>query len=808
MTAARVHRPPIAVRLAFILALALLGATAGTAGALSLSDKPSRCGVGCWGDGRNQLAVSYIADFEIGPAIVRPGDRITGRVTRTRPDLVKGWTWPSPFRCAPDTEICSAKAGGPTGGWARVSMSWANPIGAARTDATYAVLGKRDGSFVQGRVRDLDGDPVPGVTVLIRGANSAKSPTTDADGVYFAKVQPGTHVVRPRLADKRFAPARRRVRVRRDDTATANFVLAERERAEFVAFASTDRRYVLSNDTFTVSVEITNVGKKAGDLRGVQYATRGSARVDGAVAAFVDAPARLEPGGKRTVSFTVTATPTTVRATVAGTDLDLQATHNPLAGVLGRAVGTTETDAGPRQVTSEPAYTWVDVGQRGALRAAVAGSGTTLRQWLRTSSDVWALVRTEDGRQAISQSAQAAFLRASQTVQELTPAQIAELYLPVVGPRRAKGNLAAARKLKRDFVQLNALLAAGNHEALSERAGRVLPGLALEALVAGPPAKVAAPAIKRGFAAITGPATKGVRRKVNAARRRYGIGAVGAKDWRDATSGSRTTRGFENGAGWKQSDLDELERRARETGESFILFPRVATTRRIWNKGPELKTKAVDWKSSWDHLLGYDRRSQGLVVWRKPERPPAALRLVTTAKEWRDLNARYRTRLADFNANRAKVARWRRDGEIPVAELDWASNGVDPSRLTPELVEASRGRTLPFRIDEDGVMHVDGLPVGSDPDIAHVGVLGADLPQDALVSTYAYLRQSLGVRHFDSGRWMDLSGRRSLLAGVTQKQRGAAIAVTPDGRFVTRVADHSKGDASWVAWEGLATTRR
>jgi hypothetical protein len=106
-------------------------------------------------------------------------------------------------------------------------------------------------------------------------------------------------------------------------------------------------------------------------------------------------------------------------------------------------------------------------------------------------------------------------------------------------------------------------------------------------------------------------------------------------------------------------------------------------------------------------------------------------------------------------------------------------------------------------------MYIEDKPVGSDPDLAHVGRIGEELDQGALVDTYSFMRDTLDVRHFDTGRLATTLGLRgSLLDGVTAQRflglrKEIAIAVTEKGRFITRASDYSRGDASWVQWEGL-----
>jgi hypothetical protein len=109
----------------------------------------------------------------------------------------------------------------------------------------------------------------------------------------------------------------------------------------------------------------------------------------------------------------------------------------------------------------------------------------------------------------------------------------------------------------------------------------------------------------------------------------------------------------------------------------------------FWPKGTEIKTKAVDVKNKWDHLIGYEKKHEGKVVFKKPKRPEARDLAVMTPTEARSLWGRYRSRLSDWRDNRSKVAEWSRNGKIPLDDIQWKTNGVDPASLPKSLRDAS-----------------------------------------------------------------------------------------------------------------------
>ncbi len=303
--------PARSVVVALLAALVTLGLAAATASATrwhrarSLGPKPARCGVGCWGDS-DVLAVSWLADFTIAPLIVRPHQRVHAKVKPFvnfgKDGPLTGWTWP--FRgCKPNHPRCTFRAGRPTNQWVRISMSWGNDIGAARTDAVYAVVGKNDAEL-HGFVRDEAGDGVGGIRVRMRrrGSGSGVQTHTGGDGYFSAKLKPGRYVVgpvrRPHHRD-RFKPAKVQKRLRRGKTTRADFTL----RDSLKVTLSADRTTVPADGLSRIAL-VAHVERDGRPLPGtvLSIASRDklaedASRTPGLVC--LDSGKRLWPGGKR-----------------------------------------------------------------------------------------------------------------------------------------------------------------------------------------------------------------------------------------------------------------------------------------------------------------------------------------------------------------------------------------------------------------------------------------------------------------------------------------------------------------------------
>jgi hypothetical protein len=87
----------------------------------------------------------------------------------------------------------------------------------------------REGEYIDGTVKgpcEDDGcPPTPGVKVTANGSGGG-SDTTDSAGKYSIKVKKGSYTVTPSKGDFKFGPKSKRVSVRTNSTATANFTVA------------------------------------------------------------------------------------------------------------------------------------------------------------------------------------------------------------------------------------------------------------------------------------------------------------------------------------------------------------------------------------------------------------------------------------------------------------------------------------------------------------------------------------------------------------------------------------------------------
>jgi hypothetical protein len=249
--------------------LAASSASAGWKPADGLGPKPGRCGVGCWGSSTGVLSVSWLADFTVDPLIVRPKERVHGQVTPLEGGShLKGWNWPR-GDCNPDTLKCSWKAGYPTRQWVRLGMAWKNDVGAAVTEAVYAVVGKDD-AVLEGYVRDQAGDGVGGITVRVAavGGHGGVYAVTGSDGFYNAIVKPGKYDVypSPRARKKdRFDPTSRTVKVAEGKETRVDFTL---KTAMKLTLAASTRTLVASGDQ-TADLTI-HVERDGADLAGVK----------------------------------------------------------------------------------------------------------------------------------------------------------------------------------------------------------------------------------------------------------------------------------------------------------------------------------------------------------------------------------------------------------------------------------------------------------------------------------------------------------------------------------------------------------
>lgn len=168
----------------------------------NLGPSPYKCGVGCWNDLPNSLAVSYLANMTVSPKIARPGDTVSGNI-----QMLSSWQTTHGFHwvnigqrllgCGVRDLFCVWKAGPATNAWQTVSINIDNDTNVARTDDYYAVVGKNN-HILDGYVRDSAGVGMRGVPLWISGLTNtmAYHPQTDGNGFYSAFVAAGNYAVR------------------------------------------------------------------------------------------------------------------------------------------------------------------------------------------------------------------------------------------------------------------------------------------------------------------------------------------------------------------------------------------------------------------------------------------------------------------------------------------------------------------------------------------------------------------------------------------------------------------------------------
>jgi hypothetical protein len=172
--------------------LLLLAAAPARADEDTLGPKPAKCGIGCWADAPNSLAVSRLGDMTVSPHIARPGKKITATFT----PLGDGLTWDWGIRgCKANKTTCTFRAA-PTDGWAVLTLGIGNPIGPAESQDTYAVPSKNT-AIIDGFVTDKSGGGIAGASVTAKGPGGIHHVTTGGDGFYNMVVKPGRYTVTP-----------------------------------------------------------------------------------------------------------------------------------------------------------------------------------------------------------------------------------------------------------------------------------------------------------------------------------------------------------------------------------------------------------------------------------------------------------------------------------------------------------------------------------------------------------------------------------------------------------------------------------
>ncbi|HZS92150.1 MAG TPA: NucA/NucB deoxyribonuclease domain-containing protein [Chloroflexota bacterium] len=213
----------------------------------SLGPEPFKCGIGCWGDQPGSLAVSYLADVDVSPKIVKVGDFITARIhmfsSWSPKGPVSGFEWPIPG-CGKRALVCRWKATpppsfpAPTGqsAWQILSVPIDNSINNALSQDYYATTG--DITVLDGFVRDDEQHPITNTTVLISGPRSWRA-ITNLNGHYTAILPKGTYTVTPQVdptlmnpgehvkpvASADCAPSGSSCIVQLDKNRTANFIV-------------------------------------------------------------------------------------------------------------------------------------------------------------------------------------------------------------------------------------------------------------------------------------------------------------------------------------------------------------------------------------------------------------------------------------------------------------------------------------------------------------------------------------------------------------------------------------------------------
>lgn len=177
----------------FALALAAIGTSVASASD-TLGPKPAKCGIGCWGDTTNSLAVSRLGDVNLSPHIARVGQKITAKFK----PLTQGLSWDWPVKgvgCKHNSTTCTFTAAA-TEGWAIFTLGIGNSIGAAESQDAYAVPAKGT-TIVQGYVTDRSGGGIGGAEVSVRGSGGSYHVQSGGDGFYNVIVKPGRYEITP-----------------------------------------------------------------------------------------------------------------------------------------------------------------------------------------------------------------------------------------------------------------------------------------------------------------------------------------------------------------------------------------------------------------------------------------------------------------------------------------------------------------------------------------------------------------------------------------------------------------------------------
>jgi hypothetical protein len=173
-----------------------------------------------------------LGTLSLSPHVVHAGGTLTGTVALTGkypiswPDVTAspsgsfnpGLTSITP--CTSTETTCewkvSASAASSTS-WQFIQVGITNNQGTGISREYFAILGK-DEFELSGKVTDVAGAGVPGVTVLARGPASS-SATTGAGGSYSMILKRGAYTVTPTLAKQRFSPRSSSVSLTSDRTA-------------------------------------------------------------------------------------------------------------------------------------------------------------------------------------------------------------------------------------------------------------------------------------------------------------------------------------------------------------------------------------------------------------------------------------------------------------------------------------------------------------------------------------------------------------------------------------------------------------
>ncbi len=204
-----------------VLLISLLAAPGAAGAAETLGPIPEAC-TGENFEFGNCLVATRLGALSLSPHVVHAGGTITGTVALTGKYAV---SWPAaiPFlvqegSCA-NTPSCTWRvpADAPTVKYTTLTVGVRNIQGLGVSRDYYAIIG-RDRFELAGHIKDFEGKPVAGVTILISGAETA-SAVTDATGQYNVLLKRGSYTVTPHPAKGQvFDPGRAATTLNQDRT--------------------------------------------------------------------------------------------------------------------------------------------------------------------------------------------------------------------------------------------------------------------------------------------------------------------------------------------------------------------------------------------------------------------------------------------------------------------------------------------------------------------------------------------------------------------------------------------------------------